>query len=75
VPLGEQTLTVPTRMLADPLAYQRTAVRRALDPADLRPRILLADAVGLGKTLEIAWKGQPPQLAASPTGETRQVPA
>ncbi|MGT2427105.1 helicase-related protein [Amnibacterium kyonggiense] len=53
VPLGEQTLTVSTRMLADPLAYQRTAVRRALDPANLRPRILLADAVGLGKTLEI----------------------
>ena len=43
----------PRQMLADPLVYQQTAVRKALDPANLRPRILLADAVGLGKTLEI----------------------
>jgi len=35
------------------LGYQQSAVRKALDPANLRPRILLADAVGLGKTLEI----------------------
>ena len=40
-------------MLADPLGYQQAAVRKALDPANLRTRILLADAVGLGKTLEI----------------------
>ena len=40
-------------MLADPLPYQQSAVRKALDPENLRPRILLADAVGLGKTLEI----------------------
>ena len=47
------SLTVATQALADPLGYQQTAVRKALDPANLRPRILLADAVGLGKTLEI----------------------
>jgi superfamily II DNA or RNA helicase len=53
VPLDDDGLTVSTGMLAAALDYQRTAVRRALDPANLRPRILLADAVGLGKTLEI----------------------
>ena len=46
-------LAVVGDVLADPLAYQLTAVRQALDPANLRPRILLADTVGLGKTLEI----------------------
>jgi superfamily II DNA or RNA helicase len=40
-------------MLANPLGYQQAAVRKALDQANLRTRILLADAVGLGKTLEI----------------------
>lgn len=53
VPIGDEALTVSTRALADPLVYQQSAVRKALDPANLRPRILLADAVGLGKTLEI----------------------
>lgn len=53
VPLGERGLPVATRGLADPLSYQQSAVRKALDPDNLRPRILLADAVGLGKTLEI----------------------
>ncbi|QSB17254.1 DEAD/DEAH box helicase [Natronosporangium hydrolyticum] len=53
VPLGERALSVATRGLADALSYQQSAVRRALDPDNLRPRILLADAVGLGKTLEI----------------------
>lgn len=53
VPLTDPTLTVSTQGLADALGYQQTAVRQALDPANLRPRILLADAVGLGKTLEI----------------------
>lgn len=53
VPLNAPELTVSTRMLADPLGYQQTAVRKALDPENLRPRILIADAVGLGKTLEI----------------------
>lgn len=53
VPLNDQRLTVADRGLADALPYQREAVEKALDPANLRPRILLADAVGLGKTLEI----------------------
>lgn len=53
VPIADPSLTVSTRALADALSYQQSAVRKALDPANLRPRILLADAVGLGKTLEI----------------------
>jgi len=53
LPLGDRSLGVSTRALADALSYQQTAVRQALDPVNLRPRILLADAVGLGKTLEI----------------------
>ncbi|MRK01381.1 DEAD/DEAH box helicase [Aeromicrobium sp. S22] len=53
VPLADTALTVATRGLADTLDYQLSAVRQALDPDKLRPRILLADAVGLGKTLEI----------------------
>lgn len=53
VPSISNELTVSTRMLADPLEYQRQAVAKALDPELIRPRILLADAVGLGKTLEI----------------------
>lgn len=53
VPLAEPNLTVSTEMLVDTLAYQRSAVRQALDPANLRPRVLIADTVGLGKTVEI----------------------
>jgi hypothetical protein len=53
VPLGEASSTTSTGALATTLSYQQTAVRRALDLANLRPRLLLADAVGLGKTLEI----------------------
>jgi len=53
VPSISDELTVSTRVLADPLEYQRRAVAQALDPSLIRPRILLADAVGLGKTLEI----------------------
>ena len=53
VPIGDRSLTVSTQALADALIYQQSAVQQALDPANLRPRILLADAVGLGKTLEI----------------------
>nr|WP_245627420.1 DEAD/DEAH box helicase [Kribbia dieselivorans] len=53
VPITDPTLTVAPRGLLDSLPYQLSAVRKALDPENLRPRILLADAVGLGKTLEI----------------------
>jgi superfamily II DNA or RNA helicase len=53
VPLHEPGLTVAQDMLLDPMEYQRQAVQKALDPTRLRPRLLIADAVGLGKTLEI----------------------
>jgi superfamily II DNA or RNA helicase len=53
LPLHEERLAVSHRMLADDLLYQRRAVAQALSPDILRPRLLIADAVGLGKTLEI----------------------
>lgn len=53
VPITDNELTVSPHMLADQLPYQARAIRKALDPDNLRPRILLADAVGLGKTIEI----------------------
>ncbi|MGP5412087.1 DEAD/DEAH box helicase [Brachybacterium paraconglomeratum] len=53
VPIDHAELTVSTQMLADDLPYQREAVEMALDPERIRPRLLIADAVGLGKTLEI----------------------
>jgi hypothetical protein len=53
VPLHEPGLTVSQDMLLDALDFQRQAVAEALDPKRLRPRLLIADAVGLGKTLEI----------------------
>jgi ERCC4-related helicase len=53
VPLTEPSLSVATAGLVDVLPYQLRAVQQALDPENLRPRILLADAVGLGKTIEI----------------------
>jgi superfamily II DNA or RNA helicase len=53
MPFGEPSLTVSDGMLVNRLEYQRRAVAHALSPENLRPRILIADAVGLGKTLEI----------------------
>ncbi|MGP6175207.1 DEAD/DEAH box helicase [Corynebacterium sp. A21] len=53
VPLYQEELSVADQMLADPLEYQLTAVRKALSNDNLRPRVLIADAVGLGKTLEM----------------------
>ena len=53
VPLYQDRLSVAEGMLMDPLDYQLSAVRKALSDDNLRPRVLIADAVGLGKTLEI----------------------
>ncbi|GAA1730500.1 DEAD/DEAH box helicase [Brachybacterium phenoliresistens] len=53
VPVDHPGLTVAADMLADDLPYQCEAVELALDPERVRPRVLIADAVGLGKTLEI----------------------
>ena len=50
VPLYQPELEVATQMLADPLDYQLSAVQHALSEDHIRPRVLLADAVGLGKT-------------------------
>ena len=46
VPIDHPELTVSTEMLADDLPYQREAVELALDPDRVRPRVLIADAVG-----------------------------
>ncbi|MFE0592642.1 helicase-related protein [Micromonospora echinospora] len=51
LPRTERGLALADRFLLDPLPYQQRPVELAL--AGLRPRILLADVVGLGKTLEI----------------------
>ncbi|MDO5727871.1 MAG: helicase-related protein, partial [Bowdeniella nasicola] len=53
MPTISNDLSVSTQMLADKMEYQRKAVAQALNPELIRPRILIADAVGLGKTLEI----------------------
>jgi ERCC4-related helicase len=51
LPQAERGLALADRFLLDPLTYQLRPAELAL--AGLRPRILLADVVGLGKTLEI----------------------
>ncbi|WP_259365273.1 DEAD/DEAH box helicase [Flaviflexus equikiangi] len=53
IPLYQEDLSVARSMLLDPLDYQLKAVTKALSTKNPRPRVLLADAVGLGKTLEI----------------------
>lgn len=51
LPQTERGLALADRFLMDPIAYQQRPAIKAL--AELRPRILIADVVGLGKTLEI----------------------
>ncbi|HLS01961.1 MAG TPA: DEAD/DEAH box helicase, partial [Beutenbergiaceae bacterium] len=53
LPISTPNLSVATRSLVDALPYQEQAATKVLDPDNLRPRVLLADAVGLGKTIEI----------------------
>ena len=53
LPLYLKGLSVSSDMLMDPLEYQYAAVRKTLSDDNLRPRVLIADAVGLGKTLEM----------------------
>ena len=53
LPISESRPVMVSTALADPLSYQREAVEKALEPTRLRTRLLIADAVGLGKTLEI----------------------
>ena len=51
VPVSNTDLTVGHEMLADDLPFQREPFRLAT--TQLQPRLLVADAVGLGKTIEV----------------------
>lgn len=51
VPATDTDLAVAGNQLLDQLEYQRRAAQKAL--SGLQPRVLIADAVGLGKTLEV----------------------
>lgn len=53
LPQTERGLALADRFLLDPLDYQQRPAELALSMGNLRPRILIADVVGLGKTLEI----------------------
>ncbi|MFT4086122.1 MAG: helicase-related protein [Gordonia sp. (in: high G+C Gram-positive bacteria)] len=53
VAIGDPSLEMSRQALADPLDYQLKAVSQTLDGDKVRPRVLIADAVGLGKTIEI----------------------
>ena len=51
VPVSDSRLTVSQQQLLADLRYQRVPVHKALEA--LRPRLLIADAVGLGETLGV----------------------
>ncbi|WP_413801418.1 DEAD/DEAH box helicase [Streptomyces iranensis] len=53
LPQSERGLALADSFLLDPLPYQRRPAELALSGGNLRPRLLIADVVGLGKTLEI----------------------
>ncbi|MEU8674423.1 DEAD/DEAH box helicase [Streptomyces sp. NPDC048560] len=53
LPQSERGLALADSFLLDPLLYQQRPAQLALSGRNLRPRLLIADVVGLGKTLEI----------------------
>ncbi|MGX1633691.1 SNF2-related protein [Streptomyces albidoflavus] len=53
LPQSERGLALADSFLLDPLPYQQRPAELALSGRNLRPRLLIADVVGLGKTLEI----------------------
>ncbi|WP_328506483.1 DEAD/DEAH box helicase [Streptomyces sp. NBC_00391] len=53
LPQSERGLALADSFLLDSLPYQQRPAELALSGRNLRPRLLIADVVGLGKTLEI----------------------
>lgn len=53
LPQSERRMALADSFLLDALPYQQRPAELALSGRNLRPRLLIADVVGLGKTLEI----------------------